>query len=98
MIGRIQESADFCDGNSLLCLSHLHDFIARAYFALLQHAEVESRPSAGCEQCRHPWLVHPNADAMAGNARLSDLEQCAADLITVADAYGRVGHSFDGEV
>jgi hypothetical protein len=29
---------------------------------------------------------------------LSDLEQCAADLITVADAHGVVGQSFDREV
>ncbi len=29
---------------------------------------------------------------------MSDLEQCAADLITVADANGIVGQSFDREV
>src|SRR5262249_55395521 len=60
--------------------------------------EVEPGPSAGCQQCRHPGLVHPNADAIAGNPRLRDLEQCAADLITVADAHIIVGQSFDREV
>src|ERR1051325_8004873 len=98
MIGRIEERVDLRDGHSLLRLSHLHDFVAGAHRALLQDAEVEPRPSAGCQQCRHPGFVHPNADAIAGNARLSDLEQCAADLITVADAYGIVGQSFDREV
>ena len=98
MIGRIEERADLCDGHSLLRLSHLRDFVAGAHLAFLQDAEVEPRPSAGCQQGRHPRLVHPNANAIAGNARLSDLEQCAADLITVADANGIVGQSFDREV
>src|SRR5262245_64295336 len=88
MIGRIEESVYLCDGHSLPRLSHLHDFVAGAHLAFPQDTEVESRPSAGCQQCRHPGLVHPNADAIAGNARLSDLEQRAADLITVADAHG----------
>src|SRR5262249_52530742 len=98
MIGRIEERVDLCDGHSLLRLSDLHDFVAGAHLAFPQDAEVESRPSAGCQQCRHPGLVHPNADAIAGNARLSDLEQRAADLITVADAYGIVWQPFDREV
>src|SRR5258707_398730 len=98
MIGRIEERVDLCDGHSLLPLSHLHDFVAGADLAFLQHAEVESWSSARCQQCRHPGLIHPNADAIAGNARLCDLEQRAADLITVADAHGFVGQSFDREV
>src|SRR5882724_2499304 len=98
MIGRIEKRVDLCDGHSLVRLSHLHDFVAGAHLAFPQDAEVEPRPSARCQQCRHPRLVHPNADAIAGNARLSDLEQCAADLITVADANDIVGQSFDREV
>src|SRR5262245_6371252 len=98
MIGRIEERVYLCDSHSLLCLSHLHDFIAGANLAFPQDAEAKPRPSAGCQQCRHPGLVYPNADAIAGNARLSDLEQRAADLITVADAHGVVGQSFDREV
>src|SRR5262245_23126400 len=95
MIGRIEERVYLCDSHSLLCLSHLHDFIAGAHLAFQQDAEVKPRPSAGCQQCRHPGLVHSNADAIAGNARLSDLEQRAADLITVADAHGIVWPPFD---
>src|SRR5215467_14197088 len=63
-----------------------------------QNAEIKPRPSAGRQQRRHPGLVHPNADAIAGDARLRDLEQRAADLITVADAHGIIGQSFDREV
>src|SRR5262245_14851942 len=98
MIGRIEERVYLCDGHSLLRLSHLHDFVAGAHLAFLQDAEVKPWPSAGCQQCRHPGLVHPNTNAIAGNARLSDLEQCAADLITVADANDIVGQSFDREI
>ena len=98
MIGRVEERVDLCDGHSLVRLTHFHDFVAGTDIAFLQDAEIEPRPAAGCQQCRHPRLVHPNADAIAGNAGLSDLEQCAADLITVADANGIVGQSFDREV
>src|SRR5207344_1041566 len=77
---------------------HLQDCVSGADLAFLQHAEVETWSSARCQQRRHPGLVHPNADAVAGNARLRDLEQCAADLITVADAHGIVGQSFDRKV
>src|ERR1700722_3282051 len=98
MIGRIKKRVDLCDGHSLVRLSHLHDFVAGADLAFPQDAEVESRSSAGCQQCRHPRLVHPDTNAITGHARLSDLEQCAADLITVADANGIVGQSFDREV
>src|SRR5215471_18679870 len=98
MVGRIEESVDLRDRQSLLRLTHLHDFVAGAHRTFPQDAEVESRPSAGCQQCRHPRLVHSNANAIAGNAGLSNLEQCAADLITVADAHAIVGQSFDSEV
>src|SRR5262249_44791957 len=35
---------------------------------------------------------------IAGNAGLSDLEQCVADLIAIADANGIVRQSFDREI
>src|SRR5262249_50250311 len=98
MIGRIKERVDLGDGHSLLRFSNVHDVVASADFAFLQDTEVESRPSAGCQQCRHPWLIHPNSHAIASHARLGDLEHCAADLITVADAHGIVRQSFDREV
>ena len=98
MIGRIQQRVDLGDGHPLLRLSHLHDVVAGAHLAFPEDAEVEPRPSAGRQQRRHPRLVHPDADAIAGHARLGDLEQRAADLIPVADAHHIVGQSFDREV
>src|SRR5262245_45440116 len=98
MMGRIEERVDLCDGHPLLRFSHLHDFVTGAHLAFAQDAEVEPRSSAGGQESRHPGLVHPNADAIAGDARLGDLEQGAADPISVADAHGIVGQSFDREV
>src|SRR5262245_29671860 len=98
MIGRIEQRVDLRDGHSLLRLSQFHDLVAGAHLAFLQDAEVESRPSAGRQQCRHPGLVHPNADAIARHAWCSDLEQCTADSITVADTNGIVRQSLDREV
>src|SRR5262249_21117263 len=39
-----------------------------------------------------------NANAIAGNTRLSDFEQRASDPIPVADAHDIVGQSFDRKV
>src|SRR5215831_8687513 len=98
MVWRIEQCIDLCDSHSLVRLSHLHNFVAGAHLAFPQDTKVEPRPPAGCQQSRHPWLVHPNADAITGNARLGDLEQCAADLIMITDAHGIVGQSLDREV
>ncbi len=98
MVGQIEERVDLRDGHSLLRLTHLHDLVAGADLAFLQDAKVETGPAAGGEQCRHPGLVHPDADAIARHARLGDLEQRAADPIAVADAHGIVGQSLDREV
>src|SRR5262249_44163720 len=84
--------------HSLLRLPHLYDFVAGSHVAFFENAEVEPRPSAGCQQCRHAGLVHPDADAVAGHAGLSNLEHGTADPIAVADVHGIVGQSFDREV
>jgi hypothetical protein len=43
-------------------------------------------------------FVHPDTNAVTGDARLRNLEQCAADAITVTYAHGIVGQPFDGEI
>src|SRR5215472_5304091 len=98
MVWRIEQCIDLCDSHSLVRLSHLHDFVPGAHLAFLQDTEVEAGASAGCQQSRHPWLVHPNANAIACNTRLRYFEQRGTDLITVADAHSIVGQAFNGEV
>src|SRR5581483_7426991 len=98
MMGRIEQRVDLRDRHALRRLSDLHDFVAGADLAFAQDAEIEARPSARCQQSRHPRLVRADADAITGYTRLSDLEQRAADLIAVADANSVVQQSFDGEI
>jgi hypothetical protein len=43
-------------------------------------------------------LVHPNANAIAGDAGLRDFEECAPDSVSVADAHGIIGQAFDREI
>src|SRR5579862_463611 len=98
MIGRIEKGVDLGDRHPLLRFSHLHDVVAGTHFAFLKNTEVEPWSTAGRQQCRHTGLVHPNADAIAGHARLGDLKQRTADLIAVADAHGIVRQALHREV
>src|SRR5262245_19612412 len=98
MIGRVEQRVDLGDGHPLGGLFHFHDVVSGTHFAWLQDAEVESWASAGREQCWHAGLIHANAEAIASNTRLSHLEQCAADPISITDTHRTVGQSFNGEV
>jgi hypothetical protein len=86
------------DGPSLGGFANPHDFVAGADLPFPQDAEIEPRPSARRQQRRHPRLIGPDADAIAGNARLRDLEKGAPDLKAIADANLVVGQSFNREV
>jgi len=55
-------------------------------------------PAVGNQQRGHPRFVHPDADAIAGDSRLGDLEERASDAILVADTDLAIGQTFDGEV
>src|SRR5262245_46661736 len=94
----IEQRVDLGDGHALLCLADLHDLVAGADLALAQDAEIESRPAARRQHCRHPRLVGANPEPVAGHARLGDLEQRAADLVAVADANGIVGKLLNREI
>src|SRR5512133_394639 len=98
MIGGVEKRIDLRDRHSLVSFPYLEDFVAGSYCTLLEDTEVEPRPSAGCQQCGHPGLIHPDANAIAGYARLSDLEDGIADLIAVPDAHGIVRQSVNREV
>jgi hypothetical protein len=98
MIRPVEECVNLCDGHPLVHLTYLDDFVSRAYFTFLQNAEVESWSSARCQQRGHARLVHPNAHAIAGNARLRNLKERAADAITITDAHGVVRQPLNSKV
>ena len=52
----------------------------------------------GDEQGGNARVVHANAHAVTGDARLRDFEDGGADLVAVADAHFVVAQSLDGEV
>src|SRR5689334_22574129 len=98
MVRRIQQRIDLFDGHLLLRTSQLDDFVARTDVAFLQNAQIEPRASAGCQQSRHTRLIHANAKAIAGHARLSDFENCVTDLVDIADTDFTVRHPIYREV
>src|SRR3569833_930668 len=98
MIRRVQERVDLRDRHPLIRFLHLQNLVARADVTFLEDAKVKSRTSTGCQQRRHSWLVHPKANPKAGNPRLRNLEERAANSIAVPDAHRIVGQSFDCEI
>ena len=94
----IEQQADFGDRHLLRAGGELDDLVSRLDLALLQHAEVEAGAAVRDEQGRDARVVHADADAVAGDARLRDLEDGGADLVAVADAHLVVAQSLDREV
>src|SRR5262249_15359707 len=66
--------------------------------ALFEHTEIESWALVRDQQGRHPGLVHADADAVAGHARLRHFKERPADMVTVADADLAVGQALNGKV
>ena len=50
------------------------------------------------QQCRHLRLVHADAAAIAGDARLRHFEQGTADTVAIADAHVGIRQSIDREI
>src|SRR5581483_4747632 len=101
MTGGIEESVDLRYGHflrRLSCVADFHDVIAGSDLAFFDNTKIEPGPSAGRQQGGHARLIHSNADAVAGYARLRDFKECAADAETVADAHDIIGETFDREV
>jgi hypothetical protein len=94
----IEQRVSFGDRHLLGARGALDDVVSRLYVALLEHAEVEARAVVGDEQGRDAGVVHANPDAVAGDARLRDLEDDGSDLVAVADTDLVIGESLHSEV
>ena len=95
---QIEQRVDIRDCEILGPLRDLDDLVAGTDLALLQHAEIESGSVVRHQERGNPRVVHPNADAVAGHARLRHLEQRAPDAITVADTDLVIRQAVHGEV
>ena len=98
MTGQVEEPVDLGDRHLLRAGAEEVDLVSRLDVTLFEHAKVEARTVMGDEQSGDPRVVHPDPDAVAGDAWLSDLEDRGADPVAVADADVGVGQSLDGEV
>ena len=96
--GQVELGVGDGDADPLGRRADLDDVVARPHAALPQDPEVEAGPVVGHEQRGHPRLAQAQPDAVAGDARLRDLELGLADAVAVADAHLVVGQPVDGEV
>jgi hypothetical protein len=96
--GQIEQRVGLGHGHAPRALGELDDLIPASNFALLQHAKVKPRSVVRYEQSGHARFVHPNANPVAGNARLRHLEERAPDPIPIANANFIVRKAFDSEV
>ena len=98
LFGRYSSAVDVGDRQPLGSVGDLVDLVAGLHLALLEDAKVEPGAVVRDQQRGHRGLAHPDADAVAGHARLGDLEERLADAVAVADADLVVGEPVDGEV
>src|ERR1700689_2308654 len=98
MPGQVQQAVRVRDRHGLRAGGKLDDLLTGLHRTLGQHAEIEPGPVTGNQQRRHPGIIHPDPHPEAGDPRLGYLENRAADLVPVADAYLIVGQSLHGEV
>jgi hypothetical protein len=93
--GQIEQRVNVGDGHALGTGQDLDDLVAGFDLALLENAKIKARSVMRHDERRHLRLVHPDAEPVAGDARL---EQRASDPITVADAHLCVGQAVDREI
>ena len=96
--GQVEERVGLGYRHLLVAGGDLEDRVACLDVAFFEHAEIEARAMVGDEQRGDARVVHPDADAVAGDPRLRDLEERGPDAVTVADADLVVVQSVDGEV
>src|SRR5262245_22143355 len=96
--GEVEERVELGDAHVRGARCELENLVSGLDLSLLEHAEVEAGSMVRDEQRRHARVVHPDSDAVAGDARLSDLEDGAADLVAVANADLVVTQAVDREV
>ena len=98
MTGQVEQRIDLGDAHALGTRRALRDLVAGFDLSLLEDAEIEAGSAVRDEQRRHLRLVHADADAVAGDARLRHFEQTTTDLEVIADVHLVVRKPVDGDV
>ena len=98
MLRRVEQGIDLGDGHALRAGREFLDLIADADLALLDNSEIETGPAVRNQQRRYLRVFQPDADPVAGVARLADLDDDIADPEAIADADLGIGEALHCEV
>jgi hypothetical protein len=98
MARQVEQRAHLRDVHAPPARGDLDDLVAGLDLSFGADAEIEPGTPVGHQQGGHPRLLHPEADAVAGDPRLGDLELRLADPVAVTDAHLVVRQPIDGEV
>ena len=98
MLRRIGEGIDLGDRHALGAVRELLDAIAGADLAFLDDAEIKAGPVVRNRQRRYLRMSQPDADPVAGVARLANLYDGTADPEAIADADLGIGEALHCEV
>jgi hypothetical protein len=93
-----EESIDLGDRHPFGTPRTIFDAVSRADFSFPDNSKVEAGSPVRHQQRRHLGVIQTLAQFVAGDVRLADLEDCAADLKPVPDTGLVVGKSFDCEI
>jgi hypothetical protein len=95
---QVKQSVDFLNGDALGAVGNLHDLVSRTDLSFLNHTAIKARSFMRDQKCRHLRVVHPHANAIAGDAWLRHFKQGAADPVAIPDADLVIGKTIDCQI
>src|SRR3954468_3153254 len=98
MSGQVEQAVNLGNGDSLGTVDHFHNVVASPNFSFLQHAKIKPWSVMCNEKSRHSRVIHADADAVAGHARLAHFKYRIADSVLISNADFLIRKSFEGEV
>ena len=98
MAGQVKQSINLFDSDMLRAVGNLHDLIARADLTFFKDTAIKAGSLMRDQECRYLRVVHPYADAIAGDAWLGHFKQSSADPVAIPDADFVVGKAIHCQV
>src|SRR5690242_13913576 len=98
MSWQVEQSVNLSNGDSLGTVDYFHNVVASPNFSFLQHSEIKPWSVMCNEESRHSRFVHPDADAVARDARLAHFKYRVTNAVPISDADLVIRKTFDSEV